>query len=92
MSDLKPEDGGETVFARAPPAGTDSLRPAKEVIRELRQEGSSLDVLTPGSWEEEMAANCKSRLSVTPYKSRAVLFYSQVSQLKKKGCSGRLTL
>lgn len=84
MSDLKPEDGGETVFAKAPPAGTDTLRPAKDVIREMRETGSSLDVLNPGSWEEEMAAHCKSRLAVTPYKSRAVLFYSQVCQLKRK--------
>ena len=56
MSDLSEEDGGETVFAKAPPAGEDTLRPTKEVVRELRSSSSSLDPLTAGSWEEEMAA------------------------------------
>lgn len=78
MSDLDDEAGGETVFAKAPPAGEEKLRPSKEVIRELRASGSSLDVLEAGSWEEEMTAHCKSRLAVKPHKSRAVLFYSQV--------------
>lgn len=78
MSNLEDEDGGETVFSKAPPAGSNALRPAKEVIRELRESGAALDVLTPGSWEEEMTAKCKSRLAVKPHKSRAVLFYSQL--------------
>ena len=78
MSDLGDEDGGETVFSKAPPKGSDVLRPSEEVIRELRETGSSLELLTPGSWEEDMTAKCKSRLAVKPYKSRAVLFYSQL--------------
>lgn len=78
MSDLSDEDGGETVFSKAPPPGETSLRPAKEVVRELRETTNALDVLTPGSWEEDMAAMCRSRLSVKPHKSRAVLFYSQL--------------
>lgn len=78
MSDLDDEDGGETVFSEAPPYGETELRPAKEVIRELKASTNVLDVLTPGSWEETMAANCRSRLAVKPHKSRAVLFYSQL--------------
>ena len=78
MSDLKDEDGGETVFSDAPPIGESVLRPSSDVIRELRSSGSALDVLEEGSWEEDMAAKCKSRLAVKPYKSRAVLFYSQL--------------
>mgnify|MGYP005856469297 CR=1 FL=1 len=78
MSDLEDEDGGETVFSEAPPYGEAKLRPAKEVIRELKASTNVLDVLTPGSWEETMAANCRSRLAVKPHKSRAVLFYSQL--------------
>lgn len=78
MSDLDDEDGGETVFSEAPMAGETTLRPTDEVIRELRASTTALDVLTPGSWEEEMAAKCRSRLAVKPHKSRAVLFYSQL--------------
>jgi prolyl 4-hydroxylase len=90
MSDLNDEDGGETVFSEAPPIGESTLRPAADVIRELRSSGTSLDVLEKGSWEEEMAAKCQSRLSVKPYKSRAVLFYSQkpngeLDQMSKHG-------
>jgi len=78
MSDLGDDDGGETVFVEAPPSGETELRPAKDVIRELKATTNALDVLTPGSWEETMAANCRSRLAVKPHKSRAVLFYSQL--------------
>lgn len=77
MSDLQDEDGGETVFSQAPPAGETTLRPTPDVVRELRSSGNTLDLLTPNSWEEDMAAKCTSRLAVKPHKSRAVLFYSQ---------------
>jgi prolyl 4-hydroxylase len=76
MSDLAEDAGGETVFSEAPPFGETELRPVNEVVRELRQ-SESLGVLEPNSWEETMTAKCRSRLSVKPYKSRAVLFYSQ---------------
>jgi hypothetical protein len=46
------------------------------MIRQLRDAGE-ISMLTPGSWEEEMAANCRTRLSVRPHATRAVLFYSQ---------------
>lgn len=78
MSNLEDRDGGETVFSEAPPPGETELRDAKDVIRELKASGSALDVLAPGSWEETMTAKCHSRLAVKPYKSRAVLFYSQL--------------
>lgn len=78
VSDLRDEDGGETVFSQAPPAGETELRSSKDVIRELRQSSSLLDNLTPGSWEEDMTAKCRTRLAVKPHKSRAVLFYSQL--------------
>jgi len=35
-------------------------------------------VLTEGSWEERMVAQCRSRLAIKPNSARAVLFYSQL--------------
>ena len=33
--------------------------------------------LAPGSWEEDLAAKCATRLAVRPRRARAVLFYNQ---------------
>lgn len=43
---------------------------------QVRKQGLVKD-LTPGSWEEEMTAHCRSRLAVKPKKAAAALFYSQ---------------
>lgn len=75
FSDLKESEGGETVFSRAWPEGAEQV-PTKEAIRMLRESGDA-DSLKPGSWEEEMSAQCRTRLSIKPRISRAVLFYSQ---------------
>jgi prolyl 4-hydroxylase len=73
------ESGGETVFEKAWPVGaTDQhkTKPIKDTIRELRESGQ-IDLLTEGSWEESLAAKCRTRLVVEPKPGRAVLFYSQ---------------
>jgi len=62
------------VFSRTPTAPGDPSK--KEMIRDLRANGE-IDQLKPGSWEEDMTAVCRTRFSVRPSKSRAVLFYSQ---------------
>jgi 2OG-Fe(II) oxygenase superfamily len=48
----------------------------KEMVTRLRESGE-LSMLKHGSWEEEMVANCRTKLSVRPHANRAVLFYSQ---------------
>jgi hypothetical protein len=74
MSDLPDDAGGETVFVKAHGKGGDLT---KEVaIKEMRAAGE-LDLITPGSWEEDMLGDCRTRLAARPRASRAVLFYSQ---------------
>jgi hypothetical protein len=70
--------GGETVFPEAwPPEIAEEDRiPLPEAIKQLRESGDA-DTLKTGSWEEKMAAQCRTRLSVKPNHTRAVLFYSQ---------------
>lgn len=73
MSDLPDDAGGETVFPKAPGKG-DMTK--EEAIKEMRAAGE-LELITPGSWEEEMLGDCRTRLATKPIASRAVLFYSQ---------------
>jgi hypothetical protein len=75
MSDLGENDGGETVFAKALPHGKESV-PLKKALADLRTSGSAT-MLATGSWEEEMSAQCRTKLAVRPKLARAVLFYSQ---------------
>jgi hypothetical protein len=84
MSDLSEHDGGETVFEKAWPVGVPEgeRKDLKTAIRELRASGDSSH-LKEGSWEEEMAALCRSRLAIRPHSSRAVLFYSQLPNGKE---------
>lgn len=80
MSDLPPGGGGETVFAKGWPSHVDEKDrvPLDESLREVRETGAAAVAnLKQGSWEEEMVAQCRSRLSVVPNSARAVLFYSQ---------------
>lgn len=79
MSDLEEGDGGETVFTEGWPA---ELKEEERVhfdtaLSQLRESGDVNGLLQEGSWEESMVARCRSRLSVRPHSSRAVLFYSQ---------------
>jgi hypothetical protein len=80
MSDLDEDAGGETVFTKGWPVGQaeEDHVPYKQALRELRESGDASMVLDEGSWEEEMVAKCRSRLSVRPNSARAVLFYSQL--------------
>ena len=75
-----PDDGagGETVFPNAWPHDLPEQDrvPLNEAIRQLRESGDA-SMLKKGSWEEEMAAQCRTRLAIKPNATRAVLFYSQ---------------
>eukprot|EP00542_Grammatophora_oceanica_P004244 CAMPEP_0194069930 /NCGR_PEP_ID=MMETSP0009_2-20130614/87904_1 /TAXON_ID=210454 /ORGANISM="Grammatophora oceanica, Strain CCMP 410" /LENGTH=575 /DNA_ID=CAMNT_0038723157 /DNA_START=19 /DNA_END=1746 /DNA_ORIENTATION=- len=78
MTDMGEKDGGETVFEKALPLGVaeGEGQDIRSVISDLRASGEA-SMLKKGSWEEEMVAKCRARLSVRPHSSRAVLFYSQ---------------
>jgi hypothetical protein len=79
MSDLEEGDGGETVFTKGWPADQKEEDRVQfdTALANLRESGYVADILKEGSWEETMVARCRSRLSVRPHSSRAVLFYSQ---------------
>lgn len=79
LSDLDPQHGGETVFVAAGPMGQtrEEQVDLDTAIRQLRASGMS-NALEPGSWEEELAAKCRIRLTVRPRRGRAILFYSQL--------------
>mmetsp|Transcript_34353 Transcript_34353/g.83381 ORF Transcript_34353/g.83381 Transcript_34353/m.83381 type:complete len:621 (-) Transcript_34353:53-1915(-) len=78
MSDMGPEDGGETVFPHGWPAEVpENERLDKKTALTNLRESPNGAVLKEGSWEESLVATCRSRLAVRPHSSRAVLFYSQ---------------
>mmetsp|Transcript_5099 Transcript_5099/g.9028 ORF Transcript_5099/g.9028 Transcript_5099/m.9028 type:complete len:653 (-) Transcript_5099:161-2119(-) len=78
MSDLEEEDGGETVFPKAwPPNLPEEQRLGRNEILEQLRISEYGNVLERGSWEEDLVVSCRSKLSVRPHSSRAVLFYSQ---------------
>jgi hypothetical protein len=59
------------------PASLTTRRDAlKHAEAYLREQGLTKK-FPPGSWERNMIAECKSRLSVRPKKAEAILFYSQ---------------
>jgi hypothetical protein len=65
------------VFSEAWPADT-KRKDTTEALHELRASGDAERAgIKEGSWEEEMVAICRSKLSVKPHAGRAVLFYSQ---------------
>lgn len=82
FTDLGERDGGETIFSRAWPPGVaeEDRVHLKDAIAQLRASGDAT-MLKEGSWEEEMTALCRTRLSVRPHATRAVLFYSQARVL-----------
>jgi len=69
LSDV--ESGGETVFphGRPPEGGPGALSTA--------QGPPPTGLFEPGSWEEEMVAQCQHCLAIRPRKGEAILFYSQ---------------
>lgn len=79
MSDLEEGDGGETLFSKGWPVGQaeEDRVSKKDAIKALRDSGDVDNILERGSWEEEMVADCRTRLAVRPHSARAVLFYSQ---------------
>lgn len=78
MTELGERDGGETVFTQAWPPEVETENRVKifDAVKQLRESGDA-SMLKRGSWEETMAATCRSKLSVRPKEARAVLFYSQ---------------
>jgi 2OG-Fe(II) oxygenase superfamily len=78
FNDLPDGAGGETLFSKVWPHNLpiDQRIQTKDMIRKLRESGE-IDMLKPGSWEEEMVANCRTKLAIKPHATRAVLFYSQ---------------
>jgi prolyl 4-hydroxylase len=82
FTDLGVQDGGETVFPRAfaPGVAEENRVELKDAIAQLRASGDA-PMLVKGSWEEEMTAQCRTRLAIRPQATRAVLFYSQVRKL-----------
>jgi hypothetical protein len=78
MTDMEEGDGGETVFPEAWPPGQSEEEHVEieEALEALRASGDAA-TLKKGSWEEKMAAECRTRLAVRPRAGRSVLFYSQ---------------
>jgi len=72
----EPKAGGETVFVKAWPVHGSQV-PLDQALQELRASGDA-DFLEKGSWQEEMVAQCRSRLAVKPKATRTVLFYNQL--------------
>ena len=81
MSDLNPEtDGGETVFPKVYPPNLkpEERKSESDVLYKLRHSEQTTGILKENSWEEKLTVQCRTRLSITPHSSRAVLFYSQL--------------
>jgi hypothetical protein len=80
MTDMPENAGGETVFSEAwpPELSKNQRKTLEQALEELRASGhAKASGIEEGSWEEEMVAVCRSKLSVRPWRGRAVLFYSQ---------------
>ena len=76
MTDLGPEDGGETVFIHGKSLD-ENPTPYNRALKELRM-SEHAKLFKRDSWEEKMVAKCRSSLAVVPNSARAVLFYSQL--------------
>jgi hypothetical protein len=79
FTSLGENDGGETVFPLVwPPSVTEEDRLSEnDALNHLRNNDETKGLLKPGSWEEKMAVQCRTRMSIRPQALRAVLFYSQ---------------
>jgi len=69
-------EGGETVFPNASPADKSNVVEHSQAIEQFRTSEFS-NAFEQGSWQETLIGKCQSRLSVKPYATRVVLFYSQ---------------
>jgi hypothetical protein len=78
MTEVGERNGGQTVFTEAWPPAVEKKDRVQifDALKQLRESGDAT-ILKRGSWEETMAATCRSQLSVRPKEARAVLFYSQ---------------
>uniref|UniRef100_A0A7S3P366 Fe2OG dioxygenase domain-containing protein n=1 Tax=Amphora coffeiformis TaxID=265554 RepID=A0A7S3P366_9STRA len=85
LSDLGENEGGETVFPKAPPP-SERNETVQEAIERLRESGV-LSGIRAGSWEERMVGECQTQFAVKPRAGRAVLFYSQNPDGSKDGLS-----
>jgi len=65
------------VFTKGWPPGAGARVEFEEAKKALRESGDVAGILKEDSWEEQMVVRCRSRLSIRPHSSRAVLFYSQ---------------
>jgi len=91
LSDV--EEGGETVFSQAKPAGggDSPIVTKKEALAETNlylSERNLSHLFVEGSWQRNMVAECRSRLVMRPRKAEALLFYSQLPD----GAVDRLSL
>merc|ERR1712194_6564 len=67
-------DGGETVFPDAVIDDVSSIS-KDQALKEIRTKYSN--VIKPGSWQEKLIVKCKTKLSIRPSNTKAILFYSQ---------------
>ena len=65
------------MFTKGWPPGAGVRVEYEEAKKALRDSGNVVGILKEDSWEEQMVVRCRSRLSIRPHSSRAVLFYSQ---------------
>ena len=73
------EEGGENGFPEGKALdGSDKTH--ADVMEELKEKGMDLkDIgINPGSWQERLVVQCRSKLAVKPVKAHAVLFYDQL--------------
>ena len=82
MTDIPENSGGQTVFSEVydPQVPINEIVLKDQALAELRDLGAAAAAgIKSGSWEEDMLAMCgSSKLTVTPSRGRAVLFYSQL--------------
>jgi len=76
LSDHGTKDGGETVFTEADSGDPGKFDEMTQALKEFRSSTEST-MFEEGSWQESLVATCRSRFSVQPKRSRALLFYSQ---------------
>lgn len=73
--------GGETVFPAGKALdGTD--KSYGEALKEMESQDIDLRAIgiKPGSWQERLVVECRSKLAVRPVKAQAVLFYNQLPE------------
>eukprot|EP01038_Epipyxis_sp_PR26KG_P012077 gene12077-16162_t len=81
LSDV--EEGGETMFPELHPTTETHQKLSKEEARietsHYLNEKNISHLFPTASWQRNMIADCRHRLSIKPKKTEAILFYSQYS-------------